>query len=318
MNRKRRLIPDKEKLKTHVRLNEHQVNSSIRWNDMPWKKVSTSNVQGIDDSIFFGLEELDGNYLKKIRLNESSSKTMETESKNDINDNAKDANDIKEPKKKSNRKSLTKLRRENSKVNDPTAMQSQSTDITTDYEQYSNQSLWGDISLNTLLCESLVNLGFRSPTPIQREAIPKTIQADSDIVGVAETGSGKTLAFGLPILNSIIHSYVTSRRKDMYTQPFSRCPQALIIAPTRELAMQISSVLKEICLQMKEKIKIEIVCVVGGMSEQKQRRLLCSTLKPVDIVVGTPGRLCELIQDQEIAAFQDLSRSVCHRMSYFV
>ena len=76
------------------------------------------------------------------------------------------------------------------------------------------------------------------------------------------------------------------------------------------LAFTISSVFKEVCGPFRVKRKVEVVTVVGGMSEQKQRRLLCggtSNRKPVHVLVATPGRLCELIQDGEIPMFADLS-----------
>ena len=82
-------------------------------------------------------------------------------------------------------------------------------------------------------------------------------------------------------------------------------PVALIVAPTRELAMQITTVIKEVCAPFRPHRKVEVVSVVGGMSEQKQRRLLVGAgrgggaggpRKPVHVLVATPGRLTELIQ----------------------
>ena len=87
--------------------------------------------------------------------------------------------------------------------------------------------------------------------------------------------------------------------------PPSRSPVALIVAPTRELAMQITTVIKEVCAPFRPHRKVEVVSVVGGMSEQKQRRLLVGAgrgggaggpRKPVHVLVATPGRLTELIQ----------------------
>ena len=83
---------------------------------------------------------------------------------------------------------------------------------------------------------------------------------------------------------------------------------AIIVAPTRELALQITKVLKDVCNLFKDIHPISVVSVVGGMSEQKQRRLLGPHSRPPDIIVGTPGRLCEMIQDNEIVTFQDMSR----------
>ncbi len=84
-------------------------------------------------------------------------------------------------------------------------------------------------------------------------------------------------------------------------------PYALIIAPTRELAMQITTVLKDVCADFKKHYRIEVVTIVGGMSEQKQRRQLAGNNKPLHIVVATPGRLCEIFADETVVAFQDMS-----------
>lgn len=84
-------------------------------------------------------------------------------------------------------------------------------------------------------------------------------------------------------------------------------PYALVIAPTRELAMQITTVFKEVCNNFKQQFRIEIVSIVGGMSEQKQRRQLVGTGKPLHIVVATPGRLCDIFQDESVEAFQNMS-----------
>jgi ATP-dependent RNA helicase DDX24/MAK5 len=152
-------------------------------------------------------------------------------------------------------------------------------------------------------------LKFHSPTPIQRAAIPVTTTGKRDLVGAAETGSGKTLAFALPVVDFLLRNW------EAYANRLS--PVAMIIAPTRELAMQITSVMKEVCGPFRAMRKIEVVSVVGGMSEQKQRRQLCGGAhpanssggyrKPVHVLVATPGRLCELIQDDTIPMFADMS-----------
>lgn len=111
-------------------------------------------------------------------------------------------------------------------------------------------------------------------------------------------------AFGIPILNFLLENW------ELYRQSFS--PAALIISPTRELAMQTTTVLTDICKPWKTKAKrpdlrinINIAAVVGGMSEHKQKRLLNTVLH---IIVATPGRLCEVMEDDSLSAFQDMSR----------
>ena len=168
---------------------------------------------------------------------------------------------------------------------------------------------WGSVTLHGLLTDSLNALGFQNPTPIQSQAIPVTLRGKQDIVGAAETGSGKTLAFCIPVLDYILRLRQSAGIHALDTRR-SRCPHALIIAPTRELALQITSVLKEVCnkIRTKQNKIIQVVAVVGGMAEQKQRRLLSVQSAFVDIVVGTPGRLCELAQDDAIVVFQDMSQ----------
>ena len=123
---------------------------------------------------------------------------------------------------------------------------------------------------------------FSQPSPIQSQCLPIALSG-RDVVGIAATGSGKTLAFGLPALRHIraqIDAGTASGRK----------PICLVIAPTRELAQQISAVLEEAGQQ----VGISCVCVYGGVPKKDQARALKSG---VGIVVATPGRLEDLISD---------------------
>jgi ATP-dependent RNA helicase DDX24/MAK5 len=271
------------------------------WNAMPWKSIAFEDVNlgEFDESILFGLEELDGNayvldkkesgYKLEMRVgNNSKSKDTDTTSSKD-----KDSDN--------NKKKLKKLRK--SKKTAADATKAPVINLIPEGSKY-----WGPILLHTLLYDALINLGFTRPTPIQEKAIPAALTNDCDIVGAAETGSGKTLAFVLPILNRILIDSYRQQEIDPSKMYQNRYPSAMIIAPTRELALQIAKVLKDICERFKAFRPISIVPVVGGMAEQKQRRLLGPHSRPPDVVVGTPGRLCELIQDQEIQAFRDLSR----------
>ncbi|ORZ39565.1 P-loop containing nucleoside triphosphate hydrolase protein [Catenaria anguillulae PL171] len=133
--------------------------------------------------------------------------------------------------------------------------------------------------------DGLSDLGFMSPTPIQAQSIPFVIQNHRNLVGAAETGSGKTLAFGLPMLNHLATS----------THVISH-PIGLVLSPTRELALQIVDHLKAVIKPFSYSHKlnrVNIVPLVGGFSEDKQRRLLNST---PHIIVATPGRLWDLIE----------------------
>jgi len=130
-------------------------------------------------------------------------------------------------------------------------------------------------------------LGFFSPTPIQERALHAALREGKDVIGVAETGSGKTLAYGLPILQKLMNQRKKEARQGVESD---RRLKALILAPTRELAVQVSDQLKLVA----KHCSISVVPVIGGLAPQKQIRLLS---KRPEIVVATPGRLWELINE---------------------
>ncbi|BBN10477.1 ATP-dependent RNA helicase DDX24/MAK5 [Marchantia polymorpha subsp. ruderalis] len=176
-------------------------------------------------------------------------------------------------------------------------------------------SAWAQMRLHPLLEKAIKNLKFKEPTPIQQECIPAAAHRGKDVIGAAETGSGKTLAFGLPILQRLLeekdkaeHSLAPSEDDAETTTKKNRSVgplRALIVSPTRELALQI-------CDHLKAAAKwtdINIVPIVGGMATPKQQRLL--SYKP-EIVVGTPGRLWELMSNGESHLLE------LHSLSFFV
>ncbi|OCK84650.1 DEAD-domain-containing protein [Lepidopterella palustris CBS 459.81] len=147
---------------------------------------------------------------------------------------------------------------------------------------------WSSLNLSRETLASLSRMKFSQPTPIQYSAIPE-ILAGHDVIGKASTGSGKTLAFGIPIFEHYLASprRVAGTSKDAAQQ---KPPLALILSPTRELAHQITTHLNSLCVGM-DLEGPSIVTLTGGLSLQKQQRLLSSA----DIVIGTPGRLWEVI-----------------------
>ncbi|KAF9260720.1 DEAD-domain-containing protein [Marasmius fiardii PR-910] len=204
---------------------------------------------------------------------------------------------------------------------------------------------WHPFTLHPQLLSALHQKNFLSPTPIQEKSIPLALHG-RDIVGVAQTGSGKTLAYGLPILHKLLHD---ARPKKKSKRPL----RALILAPTRELALQVSSHLNMALnsssttvkeeeeqssptLQPKKKSKgkakekgklavedaksrqpvkkpppvISIAAIVGGLSAQKQRRLLD---RGVDVLVATPGRLWDIIQEDDA-----LAKEIRHGLRFLV
>ncbi len=132
-----------------------------------------------------------------------------------------------------------------------------------------------EMGLSPEVIEAVEELGFETPTPIQEKVIPLFFENDKDIVGLAQTGTGKTAAFGLPIIETI-------EKKD-------KSVQALILAPTRELCIQISRDLEDFARYKKS---VKIVAVYGGASMETQIR---SLRKGANIVVATPGRMLDLL-----------------------
>jgi ATP-dependent RNA helicase DeaD len=131
-----------------------------------------------------------------------------------------------------------------------------------------------EMGLNEHILKAIADLGFESPTEIQTQAIPYLLNNNTDLVGLAQTGTGKTASFGLPILNKIDLS-----KKEV---------QAIILCPTRELCIQITSDIESFSKYMK---KIKIASVYGGASIDKQIR---DINKGSQIVIGTPGRVKDL------------------------
>ena len=131
---------------------------------------------------------------------------------------------------------------------------------------------FNDLSLPTEVLANLTSLGYKTPTPIQKASIPH-IRENRDIVAKAKTGSGKTLAFALPLILKLDEN--------------EHFPQALIIAPTRELSEQIAGECRKLAQYKKD---VKIITLYGGTSLTKQ---VASLEKGADIIVGTPGRLLD-------------------------
>jgi len=143
-----------------------------------------------------------------------------------------------------------------------------------------------DFALPKPLLSALNDLGFASATPIQSASLPYSL-SDYDITGQAQTGTGKTAAFLITILTQ---QWENPRRG----APKPGSPRALILAPTRELALQIEAD----AIELSAHIDCHVVTVVGGMDINKQRDALHA--KPLDILVATPGRLLDFVQRRDI------------------
>ena len=139
------------------------------------------------------------------------------------------------------------------------------------------------LHLSPQMVQAVHDAGYTEPTPIQVAAIP-LILAGHDVIGIAQTGTGKTAAFVLPILMKLAASNKNGQRQG---------PRALVIAPTRELVVQIEENVRAYA----KHVPLRMATVFGGVSERPQIAALRSG---VDLVVATPGRLIDLM-DQRVA-----------------
>ena len=136
---------------------------------------------------------------------------------------------------------------------------------------------FSDLSISLLVLDAIKKLNLIKPTPIQKISIPLALEGN-DILGTAQTGTGKTYAFGIPLINHL------TLDKDSY---------AIILTPTRELALQVSSALKDLTSM---KNIIDTAVIIGGDSIQKQLK----QLKKARLVVGTPGRIHDHIRRKSL------------------
>mgnify|MGYP006280958355 FL=1 len=138
------------------------------------------------------------------------------------------------------------------------------------------------LNLNSRIVQALTAAGYTEPTPVQAKSIPQSI-AGHDLMVSAPTGTGKTAAFVLPALQRLLKPALPGRG-----------PRMLVLTPTRELALQVTSAVEKYSRHMQ---RVRTGTVLGGMPYPKQRRLLES---PLDILVATPGRLIDFIEQGKV------------------
>src|SRR5687768_443561 len=136
------------------------------------------------------------------------------------------------------------------------------------------------LGLGQEVIRAIGELGFENPTPIQEKSIPILLSGERDFVGLAQTGTGKTASFGLPLCERVDFN--------------SKETQALVLAPTRELCVQIT---RDLTTFAKYKGNANVVPVYGGASMETQIRQI---KKGAQIVVATPGRLIDLLTRKAI------------------
>eukprot|EP00457_Paulinella_chromatophora_P004617 gb/GEZN01004629.1/.p1 GENE.gb/GEZN01004629.1/~~gb/GEZN01004629.1/.p1 ORF type:complete len:623 (-),score=75.19 gb/GEZN01004629.1/:20-1888(-) len=153
---------------------------------------------------------------------------------------------------------------------------------------------WGEAEVPEEIFSCLKKAGYKRPSPIQRAAIPIGL-AGRDMVGIAQTGSGKTVAFLIPLL---CYLYNLPRLTDETSQ---EGPYAIVLAPTRELALQIS----QECDKFAKSLNIRAVSIIGGLSIQDQGVLV---REGAEVVIATPGRIADCIKRRYLVLNQ------CHYM----
>ncbi len=149
---------------------------------------------------------------------------------------------------------------------------------------------FGDLGLGGNICRALDDLGATAPFPIQAATIPEVL-AGRDVLGRGRTGSGKTIAFGAPLVERLMENNGGKDRK------MGRAPRALIMAPTRELALQIDRTVQPIA----RSVGLFTTQIYGGVPQGRQ---VTALRRGVDIIIATPGRLEDLVEQRHI----DLSK----------
>ena len=145
---------------------------------------------------------------------------------------------------------------------------------------------FGDLGLGQNIVKTIGELGARHPFPIQAATIPAILDG-RDVLARGRTGSGKTIAFGAPLVESVLRSQAGQKRE------IGRPPRALILAPTRELALQIDATIQPIA----RSVGLFTTQIYGGVPHARQ---LGALKKGIDIVIGTPGRIEDLVESRAL------------------
>ncbi|WP_392397690.1 ATP-dependent RNA helicase RhlB [Cellvibrio japonicus] len=153
-------------------------------------------------------------------------------------------------------------------------------------EPVDGKTRFHDFDLSPELMHAIADVGFKYCSPIQAQSLPHALQG-KDVVGKAQTGTGKTAAFLAAIIDDLLKNPITEKR-------YAGEARALVIAPTRELVIQIAEDAKALC----KYTDLKIHTLVGGMDYTKQQRRLHETL--VDILVATPGRLLDFCGNKDV------------------
>lgn len=264
-----------------------------------WKPIAIECSEGFNQDDFaglVGLEELEGGSFV-----DSSSRN------NQLRETIIDSNNIE------NRKNKKKIKKQKTNSNfnvirDPSLVNEDDDEL--EFEEFhgddDNQNLdmseWESLSVPEPIVNCLRNLRMPNPTPIQKATISTAIESGRNVYGAAPTGSGKTLAFSIPMVAGLLKDSDDNKHV-----------KALVLTPTRELAVQIKKHMENIIPKEAGKSKLKVALVVGGLAVQKQERILSKNIP--DIVVATTGRLWELINGGNI---KSLNRETMNAIKYLI
>ncbi len=151
---------------------------------------------------------------------------------------------------------------------------------------------FNELNISEPILKALVNKNYTTPTPIQEQAIPLALSG-RDILGIAQTGTGKTAAFAIPIIQHLNQVQAHNRKREI---------KALVLTPTRELAIQVGECFSEYA----HYTNLRHTVIFGGVNQNPQVELL---RKGIDILIATPGRLLDLI-NQKIVSLSNISHFV--------
>lgn len=220
------------------------------------------------------VQKLEATATKKTSDNKAHEEKVEEKKAEENVDKPLNKRERLQAKKKAEEEAKKLREKDEEKIVEPVGKKGRPT--IAEVDQSVDVSGWNGLNLHGNIINALKYNKFTSPTPIQKNTLPLAMQG-RDIIGSAETGSGKTLAFGIPMIN-----YLNTHAKEGLT--------GLVLTPTRELAIQV----KEHIEKMAVFSDIRCVAIVGGMSIQKQERLVKNN---PDIIVATPGRLWEIFSN---------------------
>jgi len=170
-------------------------------------------------------------------------------------------------------------------------------------EPYIEYKSFSDAPFAQPIHTALLNAGFTEPSPVQARAWPVAL-AGQDLIAVAKTGSGKTLGFLLPIFHKITSNETTSTKTSIPS------PKCLILSPTRELAIQIHGE----CIKFGSPLQVTAACIYGGTNVQAQVKELKRVMP--QIIICTPGRLCDLLERKTVLSVSDCCFCVLDEVCY--